>query len=466
MHRVLLGSLADLLGGDFDAVGQDVADALAVGHHLQEGDERVGVAPGEFQPAGVFGRDEAFFKALDRERRRDAGGDGVKSVAVAQLVELEQVRERRHHIHQPEGGGGLVLHLVVLGAGQRAFLDAHVSAAGHRAAPAAVLTVLVGLDQHVLLVDVAAFFEVHVGAPAPVLDRAVAGIRGLTGNADGAVVNKGVVAALALVGQFLAGGDVAAASSGGGIGVEHRQGLLTAGDDGLDLLRAHHRADPGAPGGAAVVIHDAGHVGEVLAGLADHRHLGLADPTVTAVFLLQGFFGLVGVLAPEVAGVLQAGLAVVEQQVDGLVGNAGEDDTVVTGGLQCGAEGAAAVGVAPAAGERRLAANHEAVALDAGAAGERAGEDSQQILRPQRVGAGRHALVEQPRGDAVAPHVVAQNVVSDDLVGQGPAAKIHVQDPAHITVGHRPTSCGRATARIRYLPSCCRFPRPRRAFSL
>ena len=40
-------------------------------------------------------------------------------------------------------------------------------------------------------------------------------------------------------------------------------------DDGLELFGAHHRAQPGAPGGAFLVVHDAGRQGQLFARRAD-----------------------------------------------------------------------------------------------------------------------------------------------------------------------------------------------------
>ena len=121
-------------------------------------------------------------------------------------------------------------------------------------------------------------------------------------------------------------------------------------DDGLQLLRPHDGAQAAAGREAAVVVADAGHQGELLAGRAD---AGRRWPSCRARSL--SFFSVVdGVQAPEVGGVVQLDLVIVDEEVDGLVRDAAEQDAVPAGVLEPGAEVAAAVGVAPAAGLGRL----------------------------------------------------------------------------------------------------------------
>ena len=98
-------------------------------------------------------------------------------------------------------------------------------------------------------------------------------------------------------------------------------------------------------------------------------------------------FGDGGVSAPQPAGVLDLDLAVVDQQIDRVLRPAFEEDDVVAGRLERVGEITAAVGVAPVAGEGRLAHGREtAGGVDAGE-GEGPGADAEDVLGTQGVDA-------------------------------------------------------------------------------
>jgi hypothetical protein len=77
----------------------------------------------------------------------------------------------------------------------------------------------------------------------------------------------------------------------------------------LEVLRAHHGANAGAPGGTVQVVHHAGVEHLVLAGAADR---GDADLRVL-VRRLDGLLGVPGGLAPEMGSVAQLGLVVLDR---------------------------------------------------------------------------------------------------------------------------------------------------------
>src|SRR5205807_2681528 len=106
----------------------------------------------------------------------------------------------------------------------------------------------------------------------------------------------------------------------------------------LEVLRAHHRAEARAPDGPPVlaVDHDRREADESLAGRSDARHAWqLAAPIDCRADLgPDGVVGLEGVLAPQVAGVADLDLAIVDPQVDGPLGTSAHDDGVEAGLLE------------------------------------------------------------------------------------------------------------------------------------
>ena len=142
------------------------------------------------------------------------------------------------------------------------------------------------------------------------------------------------------------------------LGVGHLELQLAADGDGLQVLRAHHRAHARSAGGVLEVVDDAGVADQVLAARADLR----GPDALVAKLRADRLLGLERVQAPEVRGVAQLGLAVVDPEVDRLRRLALEDDRVEAGVLELGAEEAADVALAVAAGQRRLRADAAAPA--------------------------------------------------------------------------------------------------------
>jgi hypothetical protein len=118
-----------------------------------------------------------------------------------------------------------------------------------------------------------------------------------------------------------------------------------ANGDGLQVLAAHHRADAGAAPGAVAHVHHGGEIGQLFARRADLGDLDL----LVAVFGFQDRIDVVGIAAPQVAGVAQLGRAVVDPQVDRRRRRAADDDGVEAGKLQFGRPEAARLAVGHAA---------------------------------------------------------------------------------------------------------------------
>ena len=179
--------------------------------------------------------------------------------------------------------------------------------------------------------------------------------------------------------------------------------------DRLEVFGTHDRAHAGAPGGAVQVVDDAGEAHAALAGDADRGDLEQG----VLVLGLDPFLGFPDRLAPELAGRDDLDLLVDDVQVDRLGGDPLDDEQVVAGELELGAELAAGVGAGDGAGQRPLGDHRVASAGRGHGPGQRPGREDQHVVRPHGVGLGVHVLPEVLGGQAA----LAQ-------VGRGP---VHVQ---------------------------------------
>ena len=219
--------------------------------------------------------------------------------------------------------------------------------------------------------------------------------------------------------------------------IGERHLLAAPDDDGLELLGAHHGAESGARRGATLVGDDAREEGHGLAGGSD-----AGDRGVLAVSRPEVVLRVQAILAPERRGVVERHLAVVDEHVGRRPADAAEEDRVVAGEAQVRPPGAAAIGVAPAAGERRLADHGEAAAADRRRPGERPGDEAEQVVRAERVDAGRHALVEDPRAEAVAPDEVPGHLRVQGFHAARPRLEVDEQELAHVAVDRHSRSSG------------------------
>jgi hypothetical protein len=129
----------------------------------------------------------------------------------------------------------------------------------------------------------------------------------------------------------------------------------------LQVLRAHDGADAGAPGGPVQVVDDAGVAHPALARDADRGDLHLR-------LLVVGFqpaFRVPHGGAPDIVGGQDLDGLVDDLEVDRPLGPALDDQQVVAGELELGAELAAGVGAGDGAGERALGDHHIAPDVEA-----------------------------------------------------------------------------------------------------
>ena len=110
-------------------------------------------------------------------------------------------------------------------------------------------------------------------------------------------------------------------------------------DDGLEIFRTPHRAHARPARCPVKVVNDARIKTAALPGPADGGHTGLRGLVLT----FENFLRLPNGLAPDIRGIDEFGVVIVNFEVDGLWGPALEDDHVPASKLQLGAPIAAGV---------------------------------------------------------------------------------------------------------------------------
>ena len=130
-------------------------------------------------------------------------------------------------------------------------------------------------------------------------------------------------------------------------------------------------------------------------------------------------------------GILYYGLAVIDEKINELRGDAGNKNTIKTGELEIRAEMAAAVGIAPAAGKRRLAYGCPAAAEGGRRAGKRPGHQAERIIGTQRVGPGWLAIIENLGPDAVPPDEIPVEAFPGGFLFYFTCGQVDKQQPAH-----------------------------------
>jgi len=176
------------------------------------------------------------------------------------------------------------------------------------------------------------------------------------------------------------------------------------------------------------VVHHAGDARLLLAGRPDG-----ADPDLrlAAVARAQRVEHGRDLLAPEVAGRIEAHLAVAHHEHDRLARASGDEQRVVAGSAQLARDAAARVRVGPGPGERRLADDLDASRERRAGAGQETGHDREAGLGGERVGARRKVLPHQVRAEPVAAEKAPVDRLVDCLDARRPGAQIHDQ---HATV--------------------------------
>ncbi len=160
------------------------------------------------------------------------------------------------------------------------------------------------------------------------------------------------------------------------------------GGDRLQVLRAHHRAHPGASRGPVQIVDDAGVAHAALAGDADGRHLEQR----VLVPGLDPVLGLPDAPAPDLVRRPELDLVVEDVQIDRFRRASVNDNKVVAGELEFRSELAAGVGAGDGASQRPLGDHHVAAAGGGHGAGQRPGGEDQHVVRTHRVGLGVHGL--------------------------------------------------------------------------
>ena len=206
--------------------------------------------------------------------------------------------------------------------------------------------------------------------------------------------------------------------------VRHRQIAIAPHGNSLELLGAHHRPDPRAPGVTAPLAGHAGKVDQVLAGNADrsHPHIMIADRLTNPPLRLQITF----------AGQLRArhhrNPVVVDKQIAQFLSGSGNRQGIIAGLPQLDAETAAHTRIAEYSRRRRN--GREGILTRTGQVHpcQRARRHHQQILRSQRIN--RAVLLQivpqQLDGETAPAHIVLDEPVIQ-LLGRAAAVRhIHL----------------------------------------
>src|SRR4051794_32957617 len=388
VRRERVRALPDLLRRRARALGEQRADALARADLVDHPQQRVGVP--EAQPRRV---DQAALDALHRPRDRAAGGDGVEPELVAAAARGE------HRVRVGDAAQRTEREDVLV-------LDAHALAAG------ALVDVLAadGARRAAVARDAARLGEVLGGQARGVGERRLAEV---AGRQRGDRVEREQVrerAELAVLRRRRAERAPAQVARGLEDRARVGRGHLRRGPDrnGFEELGPEHGAEAAAAGVAAVV-RDRRVLDEVLARGADRGDAPrLAEP------LAKARLGLRRGQAPEVARGLEPRAVPVDQERRRLGARAGDDDRVVARELAGDREVARGERVVEHPGEGRLRHDGELRARRQRRADERREAERERRLGAEGVDARRREAVHEPRAEARAADIGAQ-----DVLGQG-----------------------------------------------
>src|SRR3989475_7339989 len=401
VNRGVLGGAAELLGRALDALGQQVAEALALADHLDQPVGALNIAPLEVE-AHLLRREPPLFEALHHPAAHPAELVDVQAGAIELCVEPRHAVDVGGDPDRPAGARpALVLRLVHHLALVRPLADDGHVAVVHAAGVALVAAVVEALAQlgrlplrHVGVGGVrrvvldrqgAELVEVHhAGQRAVLVERAHGGI------------------GLEVVGDLVGGLHDAAR-----VVDRERPGALHD-RDALQLLLAHDGAHAVLGGDVAVVALNRREPREVLTGRADrvHRELVAAHAEVGAERVL----GVPRVLADVGLGVAELDTVVVDVEVDPVAGLALDDDGVVAAVLQIRPEEAVGLCGRRAVGAGADGDDGETAGAPHRQPGQRAGGEDQAVVG----GIPRHValplarlLVDDARAGAHAAELIA-----------------------------------------------------------
>src|SRR5579884_1985610 len=427
-HAGLVGLAAQGLGSLLDALGQQVAKALAAGDHPQQAGGTIGIAPLQVEAELVLG-EPALLAAL-----HDPAAQPAPLVDVhAGLVDLGVEPGHGHGVGHAQGGAaagpalvlGLVGQLALVRAAGQDVHHAVVHAAGRALVATVGEAVADGLGgellQHLRPVGVE-----DVGGV--VLLGQHAGDRTAAEAAQGTVLVQAAApgAGLDAVGQPVGGGP-----HGGGVGQGKRLGAAHD-SDGLDLLLAQHGPTPFLGGHVTIVAFDGGELDQVLAGHADavDAHLVAGAAVAGHELVLE----LPGVQAQQVAGRQQLDVVVLDQQVGPVAGLTLEDDAIPAGELEAVAEEAVGLGRGGAVGQG-AAGDHAHVGRAPGqAAGHDSGDQADAIVGVVPGDLGRDLVIQHAGAEAGAAQVFAGVGLVERLGPRPPGGQVDAQQLAGIAV--------------------------------
>ncbi len=433
-HHQLL-PFAEPFGGAGRAVGQHGAEPLTPGDLFQQRQHGVGVAEPEIQPIRFLFGEEPMLVSIHGPGDGGSGAYGVQPVPSADLVGLGDGFQVVDAAVGAEGGQGLVLRPAEPRVHREsvAFDLHHALATDH--ACVARFPFLQDRFGHSLAADLFGPFEI----PAAVVERWKPAPLVLAGYDLGGAEEPHAVDVRIL--------EVLRAPSGQFRELLRVRGrrFLPAGDHHrLQVLAPHDRAHAGPAVGAAGIAHDVRQQRHFLPRRADLHHVEFLG----AQLLPQGVLHFPRFLAPEVGGVTELRLAVLDPEVDWLRRSALHHDGVEPGGFHLGREISAGLRIADGAGFRGFGGDGEpALAGDRRSGDDTEGED-QDVLRPQWICSGRHSLQDVVERQGAAAHVPPVELLVRFFDRQFPFRQVYVQDLSvvpvwHVTPFHEPMAVSR-----------------------
>ncbi len=382
LHGKLPGTLAEPFRHGVDAFRQDVSEPFPVNDLPQACQHRPGVSPGHLDAVGLVRRQQAALPRFHAESYRPARRYGIDGGRVTHLVSFDHgfevidtkvaaERAQRLVFRSPVGGIDGVIGTVELGP----FL------APERAGETAFHPIADGIPQRYR----GNIFDLGEFAVTPVADRHVP-----VQHAD-VHVEAGAGLLPGLENRDLVyGGDQALVQFPQLLRINHGYLAGTAHGYGLEFLGTHDRAHAAAAGSIVEAAHDAAVPDQVFRAGTDegHPHLLIAE------FLADRRLSLAGFQSPEMPGVADLHLAVVDIEPDGLVRGSFDDNNIEPGPLEFRSPEFPHLGKGDPSGQRRLGPDGMPSAPHERGPGHRTGRDDQLVLRSQGVDAGLQFLPE------------------------------------------------------------------------
>ncbi len=190
----------------------------------------------------------------------------------------------------------------------------------------------------------------------------------------------------------------------------------------LQVLTAHQGAEACSPGSPVDVIHNGSEAYPVLPGDADLRDL---HPVIAQLFTeLRLYFG--GFAAPQVRGGADLNSAVLDPQIDWLVGPTMNHQGIEASHLQLIAPPAAGLAAAQRAGQRRFAGNSVPPGARKIGALKNPWSEDQQVVGAQGIDAGRQVTQQQVSCQCPPAHEQAQDLGIKHLYVNPPSGQVNV----------------------------------------